>query len=131
MPRRTQTCTDRMSELDVLVERLMRMAQGADAGCERNDCLTVFGVVRDSMWKIQTAVAAWDRRLEVVPNTTPRGLGPSPQAPSRCCGAPVRSTTSGRGPPEAASGLPPDRRLKHSRNTTRANMRKENRGKRG
>ncbi len=41
-----------------MADQLVELADQGDEHCRRDRCLVVYGVVRDSMWKIRTAIHA-------------------------------------------------------------------------
>ena len=62
--RHADTCGDRMREIEALVNRLMGAA--VDSGCTRTRCLVIHGVIRDSLWKIEKAMAGGSLRPDLV-----------------------------------------------------------------
>ena len=73
--RGTDGCRERVEQVLDLARRLVALADDGEVACPDENCLVLYGIVRDSAYSIHTAAAA--RRLELpAPLDVPGSDGP-------------------------------------------------------
>jgi hypothetical protein len=68
-------CSEHVSEVLVLADRLIELADLRDGECSHDGCILLDGVLRDCAYKIRASAQGWRKELiEMPPRSTKEGV---------------------------------------------------------